>query len=191
MKKKLLVVCGGQSSEHSISRISCNSVMKHLDKDKYEITLVGIAKDGKWYILKQEDNDLSKDTWLDGAEVVEGVFNLLRSQDVAFPVLHGLYGEDGTIQGLFELAQLPYVGCRVFASSACMDKIFAKKVFESAGIPQVKSVYVKKRNDGKLVSGKKHGRDKRSRSFYYERTWNAVLYQGKPFRIQCWMLPLR
>lgn len=110
MKKKLLVVCGGQSSEHSISRISCNSVMKHLDKDKYEITLVGIAKDGKWYILKQEDNDLSKDTWLDGAEVVEGVFNLLRSQDVAFPVLHGLYGEDGTIQGLFELAQLPYVG---------------------------------------------------------------------------------
>ena len=51
MKKKLLVVCGGQSSEHSISRISCNSVMKHLDKDKYEITLVGIAKDGKWYIL--------------------------------------------------------------------------------------------------------------------------------------------
>ena len=63
MKKKLLVVCGGQSSEHSISRISCNSVMKHLDKDKYEITLVGIAKDGKWYILKQEDNDLSKDTW--------------------------------------------------------------------------------------------------------------------------------
>lgn len=151
MKKKLLVVCGGQSSEHSISRISCNSVMKHLDKDKYEITLVGIAKDGKWYILKQEDNDLSKDTWLDGAEAVEGVFNLLRSQDVAFPVLHGLYGEDGTIQGLFELAQLPYVGCRVFASSACMDKIFAKKVFESAGIPQVKSVYVKKRNDGKLV----------------------------------------
>ena len=77
MKKKLLVVCGGQSSEHSISRISCNSVMKHLDKDKYEITLVGIAKDGKWYILKQEDNDLSKDTWLDGAEVVEGVFDLL------------------------------------------------------------------------------------------------------------------
>ena len=151
MKKKLLVVCGGQSSEHSISRISCNSVMKHLDKDKYEITLVGIAKDGKWYILKQEDNDLSKDTWLDGAEVVEGVFDLLRSQDVAFPVLHGLYGEDGTIQGLFELAQLPYVGCRVFASSACMDKIFAKKVFESAGIPQVKSVYVKKRNDGRLV----------------------------------------
>ena len=127
MKKKLLVVCGGQSSEHSISRISCNSVMKHLDKDKYEITLVGIAKDGKWYILKQEDNDLSKDTWLDGAEVVEGVFNLLRSQDVAFPVLHGLYGEDGTIQGLFELAQLPYVGCRVFASSACMDKILQRK----------------------------------------------------------------
>ena len=140
MKKKLLVVCGGQSSEHSISRISCNSVMKHLDKDKYEITLVGIAKDGKWYILKQEDNDLSKDTWLDGAEVVEGVFDLLRSQDVAFPVLHGLYGEDGTIQGLFELAQLPYVGCRVFASSACMDKIFARDLLLSEISREVISV---------------------------------------------------
>lgn len=91
MKKKLLVVCGGQSSEHSISRISCNSVMKHLDKDKYEITLVGIAKDGKWYILKQEDNDLSKDTWLDGAEVVEGVFDLLRSR-----MLHSRYFTDFT-----------------------------------------------------------------------------------------------
>ena len=185
MKKKLLVVCGGQSSEHSISRISCNSVMKHLDKDKYEITLVGIAKDGKWYILKQEDNDLSKDTWLDGAEVVEGVFDLLRSQDVAFPVLHGLYGEDGTIQGLFELAQLPYVGCRVFASSACMDKIFAKKVFESAGIPQVKSVYVKKRNDGRLVVVEKDMEETD-----YERTWYAMLYQSKPFRIQCGLLSL-
>ena len=103
--------------------------MKHLDKDKYEITLVGIAKDGKWYILKQEDNDLSKDTWLDGAEVVEGVFDLLRSQDVAFPVLHGLYGEDGTIQGLFELAQLPYVGCRVLETAVLgNDDIIVSRV---------------------------------------------------------------
>ena len=65
MKKKLLVVCGGQSSEHSISRISCNSVMKHLDKDKYEITLVGIAKDGKWYILMtcQKIPGLTEQKW--------------------------------------------------------------------------------------------------------------------------------
>ena len=78
MKKKLLVVCGGQSSEHSISRISCNSVMKHLDKINMRLHLSALQKMGKWYILKQEDNDLSKDTWLDGGRSVEGVFDLLR-----------------------------------------------------------------------------------------------------------------
>ena len=76
---------------------------------------------------------------------------LLKNQDVAFPVLHGMYGEDGTIQGLFELAKLPYVGCRVMGSSVAMDKIYTKKILDTVGVPQVKSVYVKKRYDEKLV----------------------------------------
>ena len=70
---------------------------------------------------------------------------------MALPVLHGLYGEDGTIQGLFELTKIPYVGCRVLGSSVSMDKIYTKKIIDSVGVPQVKSVYVKKRYDGKLV----------------------------------------
>lgn len=151
MKQKLLVLCGGQSSEHIVSRMSCTSVLNNLNKDKYELTLVGITTDGKWYYLNQKQTDLAKDSWLDNSRPVEDVYGLLKSQDVALPVLHGLYGEDGTIQGLFELTQLPYVGCRVLGSSVAMDKIYTKKILDTVGIPQVKSVYVKKRYDDKLV----------------------------------------
>ena len=151
MKQKLLVICGGQSSEHIVSRMSCTSVLKNLDKDKYDLTLVGIDLKGNWYQLDLNQDDLSKDTWLDNSQEVNDVFGLLKQQDVAFPVLHGTYGEDGTIQGLFELANLPYVGCRTMASSVAMDKIYTKKILDTVGIPQVKSLYVKKRYDDKLV----------------------------------------
>ena len=118
MKQKLLVLCGGQSSEHIVSRMSCTSVLNNLDANKYEITLVGIDLDGGWHYLDAKQTDLAKNTWLDNSSMVEDVYGLLKNQDVAFPVLHGMYGEDGTIQGLFELAKLPYVGCRVMGSSA-------------------------------------------------------------------------
>ena len=149
--KKLLIVCGGQSSEHIVSRMSCTSVLKNIHKDLYEITLCGIDKDGTWYILNQNQEDLALDTWLQGADKVEDIFTLLKAHDVVFPVLHGLNGEDGTIQGLFELAGIPYVGCRVMGSSVSMDKIYTKKILDTANIPQVKSLYVKKRYDDKLV----------------------------------------
>jgi len=151
MKQKLMVICGGQSSEHIVSRMSCTSVMNNLNKNNYEVTLVGIDKDGIWYELNQNQEDLAKDSWLDNAKIIPGVFDLLREQDVILPVLHGAYGEDGTIQGLFELAGVPYVGCRVLGSSVSMDKIYTKKILQTAGIPQVKSLYVKKRYDGQLV----------------------------------------
>ena len=149
--KKLLIVCGGQSSEHIVSRMSCTSVLKNIHRDLYEITLCGIEKDGTWYVLDQSQPDLAFDTWLDGATQVEDIFALLKAHDVVFPVLHGLNGEDGTIQGLFELAGIPYVGCRVMGSSVSMDKIYTKKILDTANIPQVKSLYVKKRYDDKLV----------------------------------------
>lgn len=151
MKQKLIVICGGQSSEHIVSRMSCTSVLNNLNKDKYDVTLVGIDKDGTWYQLPLDIPDLSQDSWLDRATKIDQVFDLLKQQDVAFPVLHGAYGEDGTIQGLFELANLPYVGCRVLASAVSMDKIYTKKILETVGIPQVKSLYIKKRYDGDLV----------------------------------------
>lgn len=151
MKRKLIVICGGQSSEHIVSRMSCTSILNNLDKETYELTLIGIDKDGLWYELDQNQTDLSRDNWLDGAKEIHDLFGLLRRHDVVLPVLHGMYGEDGTIQGLFELAGISYVGCRVLGSSVAMDKIYTKKVLETAGIPQVNSLYVKKRYDNQLV----------------------------------------
>lgn len=151
MKQKLMVICGGQSSEHIVSRMSCTSVMNNLNKENYDVILVGIDKDGIWYELDQNHQDLACDQWLDNSRVIDSIFTLLKKQDVILPVLHGAYGEDGTIQGLFELAGVPYVGCRVLGSSVSMDKIYTKKILETAGIPQVKSLYVKKRYDDQLV----------------------------------------
>ena len=93
MKQKLLVLCGGQSSEHIVSRMSCTSVLNNLDANKYEITLVGIDLDGGWHYLDAKQTDLAKNTWLDNSSMVEDVYGLLKNQDVAFPVLHGMYGE--------------------------------------------------------------------------------------------------
>ena len=149
--KKLLIICGGQSSEHIVSRMSCTSILNNIHKNLYKITLVGIDKNGTWYLLDQNQKDLAKDSWLNNSTEIKDIFGLLKEHDVVFPVLHGMNGEDGTIQGLFELAGIPYVGCRVLGSSVSMDKIYTKKILDTAGIPQVKSLYVKKRYDDKLV----------------------------------------
>lgn len=146
-----MIICGGQSTEHTISRMSCTSVLKNLHRDRYELTLVGIDQSGEWYLLDASQEDLTLDSWLDYSTHIEDIYHLLKQQDVIFPVLHGQYGEDGTIQGLFELAGVPYVGCRTLASSVAMDKIYTKKILETVGIPQVKSLYVKKRYDGQYV----------------------------------------
>ena len=149
--KKLLIICGGQSSEHIVSRMSCTSVLNNIHKNLYKITLVGIDKNGTWYLLDQNQKDLAKNSWLNNSTEIKDIFGLLKEHDVVFPVLHGMNGEDGTIQGLFELAGVPYVGCRVLGSSVSMDKIYTKKILDTASIPQVKSLYIKKRYDDKLV----------------------------------------
>ena len=131
-KIKLGVIYGGLSTEHEVSINSAKSVIDNLDKDKYDIYKIYIDKKGEWY---KEDNK------------IDNVFNYLRSLDVVFPVLHGLYGEDGTIQGLFELLGVPYVGCRVLASSLGMDKVYAKMIFDKVGIENAKYIYIKKVRD--------------------------------------------
>lgn len=150
--KKLLVICGGQSTEHLISRMSCQSVMNNLDRSKYQISLVGISLEGDWYLLEQNKLDLPGDKWLENSKVIKEIISFIQEHDVILPILHGKYGEDGSIQGLFEMSGVPYVGCRVLGSALAMDKVFAKKIFDSAGIKQVPSIYVKQRFDGKLVA---------------------------------------
>lgn len=148
---KLLLVCGGQSTERTVSRMSCTNIRKKIDDTQYDVSVLGINEDGKWYHLLDEVKDFTSENWLEGATEVKEIFDFLRSFDVVFPVLHGMYGEDGTIQGLFEMAGVPYVGCRVNDSANAMDKVITKKLIDAAGIKQVPSLYVKKRFDGKFV----------------------------------------
>lgn len=150
-KLKLGVLFGGMSSEHDVSITSGTSVIKNLNKDKYEIYPIYIDKTGKWYEYSKKINEI--DILEVGEEVKEltpinNVFEYLQECDVVFPVLHGLYGEDGSIQGLLEILEKPYVGCKILSSSIGMDKVYAKLIFEKAGIEQAKYIYIKNQDDG-------------------------------------------
>lgn len=149
-KLKLCVIFGGMSTEHYVSITSGTSVIKNLNKEKYEIYPIYISKDGKWYEYTKKVAEI--DILPVGGEIEEKVLisnpiEYLQECDVVFPVLHGLYGEDGTVQGMLEMLQKPYVGCKVLSSSICMDKAYAKIVFEKANINQAKYIYVKKENE--------------------------------------------
>lgn len=137
---KLGIVYGGVSTEHDISVMSAKSVIENLDKEKYEIHEIYINKYGKWYeVIDDEKEEIYNLIWT------------LKKLDVVFPVLHGLGGEDGTIQGMLEMLKVPYVGCKVLASSVGMDKVYTKIIFEKAGIPEAPYVYIKKKENGYII----------------------------------------
>jgi D-alanine-D-alanine ligase len=142
---------GGQSGEHEISLMSVTSIIKVLDKSKYDIIPIGISKDGKWSIFLGDISKIQDGSWQHEAVPailtpnancqyvmsIQGNKEIKYHLDVIFPVLHGPRGEDGTVQGLFELMNIPYVSCGVASSAICMDKIYAKKILEEEGLPVV------------------------------------------------------
>lgn len=156
-KLRIAVLFGGRSGEHEISLLSAASIMGALDRDRYAIFPVGISREGRWLVgadplAAMQAGDvqalvpalLSTDPEVRGLLPVSGSDSLAAAGgvhptfDVAFPVLHGTYGEDGTVQGLLELAGVPYVGCGVAASAVGMDKGLMKAVFAASGLPQVR-----------------------------------------------------
>ena len=145
MKKKIAILFGGQSTEHEVSRASATSVLNNIDKEKYEVYPIGITKDGKWYLYKGDTENIGNGNWesdLDN-KIEDGINILLNKEvDVVFPVLHGMYGEDGTIQGLCKLMNLPCVGPSVMSSAVCMDKVYTKYLLEHEGIKQADYVVV-------------------------------------------------
>lgn len=148
MKKlKLGVIFGGMSTENEVSCLSGASVIKNLNKEKYDIFPIYIDKKGNWFEVQDIEKNEKIGEELEDKKPIENVMKFLKTFDVVFPVLHGLYGEDGTIQGVFELLKIPYVGCGVLASSVGMDKVYSKIVFDKAGINQTKYVYVRKYED--------------------------------------------
>ncbi|MGI8695493.1 MAG: D-alanine--D-alanine ligase family protein [Mycobacteriales bacterium] len=152
---RVAVVFGGRSGEHAVSCLSAATVMRHLDPARYDVVPVGITREGRWVLadggaeaLTRRDRTLPgvtggtavvlpADPTAAGLVVVEpgAATRALAAVDVVFPVLHGAYGEDGTIQGLLELAGVPYVGAGVLASAVSMDKEFTKKLLAVAGLP--------------------------------------------------------
>jgi D-alanine-D-alanine ligase len=129
--KRIGVIFGGANSEHEVSTNSARSVVANLDPELFEGVLIGIGRDGRWHRVDSID-ELA--TAAGGSRLPD-----LDGIDVAFPVLHGRFGEDGTVQGLLELAQLPYVGCGVLASAVAMDKLITQRLLEASGIPTIPS----------------------------------------------------
>ncbi len=155
MKKTIAVIFGGQSSEHVVSCMSVVNVASQIDAQEYDVLLIGITEEGRW-VKADSIESIQDGSWResqvkavispDATErcvILEenGHFEK-RPVDAAFPVLHGLYGEDGTIQGLFELARIPYVGCGVLASAVSMDKLYTKIIVDTLGVPQAAYVPV-------------------------------------------------
>ncbi|MCA9625707.1 MAG: D-alanine--D-alanine ligase A, partial [Myxococcales bacterium] len=153
-KTRVLLLFGGRSAEHEISIISARFIVDSLDRSRFEPLLVAITPDGRWQLLDEEQLTTTKDpreakldpggpvAWLrpmpdradrEGTLHVEGRAPI--SFDVAFPVLHGPMGEDGTVQGLFELCSVPYVGAGVTGSAIAMDKAVQKRLFDQAELP--------------------------------------------------------
>ena len=156
MKKNIAVIFGGYSPEYGVSLVSSHSIINAINRGKYEIILLGITRDGEWFRYTGATEHILNDTWhtdpsfLKSAVISpsrgEGLLefdegNVIKTAiDVVFPVLHGKYGEDGTVQGLCELAGIPIVGCGTAASALCMDKDRAHKIVALAGVNVPKSI---------------------------------------------------
>ena len=153
-RSKLAVVFGGASSEHEVSQWSAASILRSVPQDRFDLMMLGITKDGRWFLYDGPVEGVEDGSWEHSDRLTpalispdagtHGVLLLEESGvrpvrlDVVFPVLHGRNGEDGTIQGLLEMAGIPYVGCGVTASANCMDKAIAKTLFTAAGIPNAR-----------------------------------------------------
>jgi D-alanine-D-alanine ligase len=141
-RTRLAILYGGRSAEHQISVVSARSVMEALDPDRFEVVPIAITRQGRWLLPERTPLELTaRDGALPeveaaGAELAVRPQEGIGGVDVVFPILHGPFGEDGTVQGLFELADLPYVGSGVLASALAMDKAMAKVVLAQAGLPQ-------------------------------------------------------
>lgn len=168
-RKRIAVLFGGASSEYEVSLQSAYAVMTHMDSEKYEILPIGIAKNGTWYLYRGELADIPEDNWLVEKHCVSVVVSpdknlhgilLLKengveevSLDGAMPILHGKNGEDGTVQGVLELADIPVIGCNTMSSAICMDKETAHRLAGACGV-KVPVAYIiteaDKQDNGKI-----------------------------------------
>ncbi len=140
-KTRLGIIFGGKSGEHEVSLLSAASVIRAVNKEKYELVFIGITKDGQWRLFDGSEDEIEDGSW----EKTATPFNpgsIKEVIDFALPIVHGPYCEDGKLQGFFETMDIPYGGCGVLASSVAMDKLLAKDVFAKNGLPICKHIAI-------------------------------------------------
>lgn len=163
-KKKIAVIFGGNSTEYEVSLQSASAVFENINTNKFDIIPIGITRSGEWYHYTGEKEKILNNTWFEDSknlcpvvvsqnrsvkgflEIASDKYRIIKV-DLVFPVLHGKNGEDGTLQGIFELAGIPVVGCDTLSSALCMDKDRAHKLVSLAGISVPKSVTFKRFNE--------------------------------------------
>ncbi|RDY27724.1 D-alanine--D-serine ligase VanG [Romboutsia weinsteinii] len=162
-KNNVLIIFGGKSNEYEVSLKSASAVIDNIDKDKYNIMTIGITKEGKWLRYEGSTNNIRNNTWYKHVSCKEAFLSPCQSHkgfieiennkanivpvDVIFPVLHGKYAEDGTLQGLLELSEIPFVGCKTLSSAICMDKAIAHTLVAKEGIKVAKSITLYDKED--------------------------------------------
>ena len=156
--KNVLIIFGGNSNEYEVSLKSASAVIENIDKNKYNIITIGITQEGKWLRYNGTTEKLKNNTWYKDKgckeafilpctshkgfiEIEDYKFKIVPV-DVVFPILHGKFGEDGTLQGLLELSGIPFVGCKTLSSAVCMDKAIAHNIAAKSGIKVTKSVII-------------------------------------------------
>ncbi len=158
IKKKIGVLFGGCSPEYNVSLESAYSVITNINKEKYDIILIGITKEGDWFKFEEDLENIKNDSWLQKGKCTKVVISSSKSDkgiieidnnntnlirlDAIFPILHGKNGEDGTVQGLIELSGIPLIGCNLLSSSLCMDKYLSHKLVQSYGIKVANSILI-------------------------------------------------
>ena len=150
--KRLGVIFGGRSGEHAISLMSASAILQSIDKKKYQPVPIGIDREGKWFLADKNLIHIDEHEWKKKARPISP--GQIRSHvDFVFPALHGTLGEDGTLQGLLEILDIPYAGCGVLSSALCMDRAMAKDVFDRNGIPTCKYKLVRAEDLDKDMPG--------------------------------------
>lgn len=165
--KNIALIFGSCSPEYEVSLQSAYAVITHIDRHKYTPILIGISRGGDWFLFSGSPEKLIDDTWCNPGDCTTVTVHLSRTEhnlllikndkveaihiDAVFPILHGRNGEDGTVQGMFELMDIPVIGCGVLASALCMDKDRAHKLVGAAGISVPKSLVIKKGEDVQTV----------------------------------------
>ena len=156
MKKNVICIFGGKSTEYKVSLRSVECVLRNIDREKFNVSVIGITADGKWYLYEDEIDLIPADTWHTSDKLYpvtvnpangSGAFLVTRDGvtetldvDAVFPVVHGKYCEDGTLQGMLSLAGIPYVGCDCGSSAICMDKTLTKLILSNYDVPQANAL---------------------------------------------------